>query len=74
MQQVAIKVHDCKTRPRFPINEIINVDNKIKALEAEIAALESKISKEKQFNRKVEINKVLLEKKAMLAEIMRGSK
>lgn len=47
-------------------SEIIDFDKKIKSLEAEIAALESKISKEKQFNRKVEINKVLLEKKAML--------
>jgi hypothetical protein len=55
-------------------SEIINVDNKIKALEAEIAALENKISKERQFNRKVEINKVLLEKKVMLAEIKRDSK
>lgn len=50
-------------------SEIIDVDNKIKALETEINALESKISKEKQFNRKVEINKVLLEKKAILNEI-----
>jgi hypothetical protein len=50
-------------------NEIIRVDNKIKTLKIEIAALEGKISKEKQFNRKVEINKVLLKKKAMLAEI-----
>jgi len=55
-------------------SEIIRVDTKIKTLETEIAALESKIGKEKQFNRKVEINKVLLEKKAMLAEIKRGSK
>lgn len=50
-------------------NEIIDVDNKIKALESEITAMEIKILKEKQFNRKVEINKVLLEKKAMLSEI-----
>lgn len=47
-------------------SEIIDVDNKIKKLEADIAALESKIRKEQQFNRKVDINKVLLEKKAML--------
>lgn len=51
-------------------NDIIDLDKKIKALEAEIVALESKISKEKQFNRKVEINKVLLEKKAMLERIV----
>jgi hypothetical protein len=55
-------------------SEIIDVDNKIKSLEKEIAALESKIGKEKQFNRKVEINKVLLGKKANLAEFKRGSK
>ncbi len=55
-------------------NEIIRVDNNIKTLETEIVALEIKISKEKQFNRKVEINKVLLEKKAMLAKIKRDSK
>jgi uncharacterized protein YlxW (UPF0749 family) len=55
-------------------NEVINVDNKIKALESEISTLENKISKEKQFNRKVESNKLLIEKKAMLAEINRGFK
>jgi hypothetical protein len=55
-------------------NEIIRVDYNIKTLETEIVALEIKISKEKQFNRKVEINKVLLEKKAMLANIKRDSK
>ncbi len=53
-------------------SDIIDVDNKIKALEAEIGTLECKISKEKQFNRKVEINKVLLEKKAMLEKIVNG--
>lgn len=50
-------------------SDIIDIDNKIKALEAEIGTLECKISKDKQFNHKVEINKVLLEKKAMLNEI-----
>jgi len=52
--------------------DIISTDNKIKALESEIGTLESKISKEKQFNRKVEINKVLLEKKAELERIVNG--
>ena len=55
-------------------SEIIDVDNKIKALESEISALENKISKEKQFNRKVETNKLLIEKRAMLAEINKGLK
>jgi uncharacterized protein YydD (DUF2326 family) len=63
-----------EARNKGSFSEIIDVDNKIKALKAEIASLESKISKEKQFNRKVDINKVLLEKKAMLAKIKRGSK
>lgn len=43
--------------------EIIDTDKKIKTLENEIVALKNKISKEKQFNRKVEINKVFLERK-----------
>ena len=50
-------------------DEIIVADNQIKTLEKEIAVLESKISKEKQFNRKVEINKILHKKKALLKEI-----
>ncbi|MDP8234122.1 MAG: DUF4391 domain-containing protein [Candidatus Saelkia tenebricola] len=50
-------------------NEIIDTDNKIKALENEIVVLQKKISKEKQFNHKVEINKVLLERKKQLIKI-----
>lgn len=50
-------------------SEIIDIDNKIKALEAEINMLENKICKEKQFNRKVKANKVLLRKKTELNEI-----
>lgn len=50
-------------------NDIIDTDNKIKALENEIGVLENRISKEKQFNRKVEINKVLLERKNQLKGI-----
>jgi len=51
-------------------SESLDLDKKIKTLEAEIDGLESKISKEKQFNRKVEINKVLLEKKELLKKIV----
>ena len=58
-----------EARHKGSFSEIIDLDKKIKTLETEIAALVSKISKEKQFNRKVEINKVLIEKKAMLNEI-----
>lgn len=50
-------------------NDIIDTDNKIKALENEIGVLENRISKENQFNRKVETNKVLLERKNQLKGI-----
>lgn len=50
-------------------NDIINIYKKITALENEIAVLENKIRKEPQFNRKVELNKVLLERKNELKEI-----
>lgn len=59
-----------EARCKGSFNEIIDVDNKIKTLEAEIAALENRINKEKQFNRKVEINKALLEKKELLKKIV----
>ncbi|MBA3018865.1 MAG: DUF4391 domain-containing protein [Proteobacteria bacterium] len=59
-----------KAKTKSSFQEIVDVDNKIKALEAEIARLESKISQEKQFNRKVEINKVLLERKKELDIIL----
>ncbi|MBF0119108.1 MAG: DUF4391 domain-containing protein [Desulfobacterales bacterium] len=59
--------NEAKNKSSF--QEIIDSDKKIKVLENEIAALENKISKEKQFNRKVEINKILLEKKADLKDI-----
>ncbi|HKL85693.1 MAG TPA: DUF4391 domain-containing protein [Treponemataceae bacterium] len=51
-------------------SDIIEADSAIKALEAEIVSLEAKINKEKQFNRQVEIHKVLLEKKADLRAIL----
>jgi len=49
--------------------DIIDTNNKVKALENEIGVLGNRISKEKQFNRKVEINKVLLETKNQLKKI-----
>jgi hypothetical protein len=63
---------EAKDKGNFSV--IIDVDNQIKTLEVEITALERKIRKEKQFNRKVETNKVLLETKAMLTEITGGVK
>ncbi|MBP7652164.1 DUF4391 domain-containing protein [Candidatus Dependentiae bacterium] len=54
---------------KFNFNDIIDNDKKIKALKNEITVLESRISKEKQFNRKVEINKILLKRKNQLKKI-----
>lgn len=49
--------------------DIISTDTKIKTLANEIASLENKIRKEKQFNRKVDLNKSLLSKKKQLKTI-----
>ena len=49
-------------------NELVSLDNKIKSLKNEISMLENKIKNEKQFNRKVDINKILLDKKQQLKE------
>ena len=48
---------------------IIDADDKIKHLEKEIETLGKKIKKEKQFNRKVELNKSLLERQKQLQSI-----
>ena len=53
----------CDTRS---FDDIINTDNSINALENEINILHNKITKEKQFNRKVELNKLILNKKNQL--------
>lgn len=50
-------------------NEIIEFDNKLKALKTEIKTLQNKIKKEKQFNRKVDVNKILLQKKTKLKRL-----
>lgn len=49
--------------------ELIANDSNKKQLESEIAVLDNKIKREKQFNRKVDLNKVLLEKKQQLQKI-----
>lgn len=51
-------------------HEIISRDTRIRELEKEIDRLQSKMKKEKQFNRQVEINKILLGKKAELNTII----
>ncbi len=49
---------------------IVNTDKQIESLEKEINALKNKVKNEKQFNRKVELNKVLAEKKKSLKSIL----
>jgi len=62
-----------EARSKTSFNEIIDTDNKIKMLENEIVILENKVSKEKQFNRKVELNKILLDRKSQLKKIKEES-
>ena len=61
-----IKTED---RNRGDFDAIIDADNKIKCLEKEITTLDRKIKKEKQFNRKVDLNKSLLERQKQLQSI-----
>lgn len=49
-----------QAKEQVDFKAVIETDNKIKHLEKGINALTKKISKEKQFNRKVELNKTLL--------------
>jgi len=60
----AFITEEAKTYENF--DDAIAVDLKIKTLKKEILSLESKIRKENQFNRKVELNKSLLNKKKQL--------
>lgn len=53
-------------------NEVIALDTQIKTVEKEITSLENKIRKEKQFNRKVESNKLLSKKKKELKMLKRN--
>ncbi len=50
--------------------EVISIDNQIKELLKEITILENKIRKEKHFKKKVEYNKVLLQKKEKLKDLL----
>ncbi len=51
--------------------EIIEIDSKISILEKEIQTLKNKITKEKQFNKKAELNKELLDKKKQLQNLLK---
>ena len=63
----AFITNEAKNKNNF--EDIVSTDNKIKTLTNEIASLENKIRKEKQFNRKVDLNKSLLSKKKQLKTI-----
>ena len=52
-------------------NDIIGIDDNIKILEKEVQVLKNKVNKEKQFNRKVELNKILLKKKKELNNLLK---
>ena len=52
---------------------IVEVDKRKETLEKEISALKNKIKNEKQFNRKVEFNKELQEKKQSLESITKSN-
>lgn len=67
----AFITNEAKSQNSF--SDIIDVDNKIKILENDIVTLEIKIRKEKQFNRKVELNKKLIVKQSQLASIKKNS-
>lgn len=55
-----------QTTQQNDFKAVIETDHKTKQLEKDIALLAKKISKEKQFNRKVELNKTLLAKQQQL--------
>jgi hypothetical protein len=55
--------------PNEEFEKLLKKEQKIKALKKEISSLENKIKKEKQFNKKVEINKLLLSAKKKLENI-----
>lgn len=51
-------------------NSIVEIDKRIKILQNEIDSLQNKIKRERQFNRKVDQNKMLLEKKTELIKLL----
>lgn len=62
-----------EAKDKDDFDDIVSTDQKIRTLGTEIVSLESSIQKEKQFNRKVELHKILLKKKTLLTDITGGS-
>ncbi|MBN1604273.1 MAG: DUF4391 domain-containing protein [Chitinispirillaceae bacterium] len=68
-QKLVMAFITVESETKKDFSELVAGDTRKKQLLTEIALLENKIRQEKQFNRKVEINKYLLEKKALLKEV-----
>jgi len=51
--------------------EIVEIDWKISILKREIKILKNKIVQEKQFNKKAELNKELIDKKKQLEKLLK---
>lgn len=62
-----------KSTQQTDFKAVIETDQQSKQLEKDIALLTKKISKEKQMNRKVELNKTLLDKQQQLQVIKKGA-
>jgi hypothetical protein len=54
---------------KYDFEQLVSKDITRKKLESEIKVLERKMKREKQFNRKVDINKILLEKKQIITQL-----
>ena len=63
-------INEQQNEQKFDI--IIETSNKKKNLEKEIISLKNKVKSEKQFNKKVELNKLLFIKQKELEEIING--
>lgn len=60
-----------ESNKKSSIEEVIKLNNKIEKLKKEIAILDSKLTREKQFNRKVEINRELRKKSKELDNLIK---
>lgn len=68
-QNIIAKFISPQEEAKQDFNSLVSKDNKIKSLQKNISLLESKIHKEKQFNKKVELNQQLQTKKKELAQL-----
>lgn len=59
-------------KTNYSFNDLIEWDNKVKKIKKEIEILKNKIKKEKQFNRKVDYNRKLIQKKKELEKLLKS--